>query len=534
MADIFLSYASEDRERVVPLVEVLEAAGWSVWWDRNIRLGESYDDAIDNAVKDARCVVTVWTKGSVVSRWVKNESMVGLERGVLVPIMFDAVELPIAFKTNQAADLTQWDGHPEGLADVVAAIRSMVRGDRARPVRVDSSQRIRRRPWRTLTMATVGAVVVAILAWNTLDHLFVSLDDDPRPNLLVLPFGVSGGDHAQWEPFADQVTREIIRNLRKISGLRVVAPPSAFTFKGNKLRPHIRSQLPGVRYVLDGFISVAGSSEIRITPALEDISDERLIWDHAYQSQIDNTNFFAVQAEIAASVANSLKVAILDDEKREIIKPPTENLAAYALYAEGRQQQDLLTRDALGRAIELFDEAIGTDPNFTAAYIARADAYRILMTYFEKPIDMLANTSASVFDAITIEPESAEARSSLGLAYVFAWRWRDAWNVLNDARARDPGLALTELGFALYYSGLGDVEGAHAQARGAGRHLGQRVDTLGAHGLIGKCGNRDRNRLQVLLAALRGHDDLFDDAFFGNSRGWNQTRPGGNRCRNQV
>ncbi|MCH8141966.1 MAG: toll/interleukin-1 receptor domain-containing protein [Proteobacteria bacterium] len=122
MADIFLSYSSEDRERVQPLVEVFQAAGWSVWWDRNIRLGESYDDAIDAAVKDARCVVTVWTESSVASRWVKNESMVGLERGVFVPVMLDPVELPIAFKTAQAADLTQWDGQPEGLADVASAI----------------------------------------------------------------------------------------------------------------------------------------------------------------------------------------------------------------------------------------------------------------------------------------------------------------------------------------------------------------------------------------------------------------------------
>jgi len=300
-----------------------------------------------------------------------------------------------------------------------------------------------------------------IVAWNTLDRLWVPLDDDPRPYLLVLPFGVSGGDQTRWEPFADQVTREIIRKLRKISGLRVVPPPSAFTFKGNKLRPHIRSQLPSVRYVLDGFISVTGSSGIRITPVLEDLRDESVIWDHDYQSRIDDTNFFAVQAEIAASVSNSLEVAILEDEKRDIDEPPTENLAAYTQYVEGRRQLDLLTHDALRRAIELFDEAINTDPDFAAAYIAKADAYRILMTYFEKPIDMLANVSASVFDAINIEPESAEARSSLGLAYVFAWRWRDAWNVLNDARSRDPSLALTELGFALYYAGLGDAEGVH-------------------------------------------------------------------------
>jgi len=129
------------------------------------------------------------------------------------------------------------------------------------------------------------------------------------------------------------------------------------------------------------------------------------------------------------------------------------------IYAEGRRYQDRFTHAALLRAVELFDQAIAVDPDFAAAYLARASAYRMLMTYFEKPIDMLANVSASVLDAIRIDPDSAEARSSLGLAYVLAWRWRDAWNMLNEARSRDPNLALTELGFALYYAGLGDVDG---------------------------------------------------------------------------
>lgn len=80
-----------------------------------------------------------------------------------------------------------------------------------------------------------------------------------------MPFDVSGASQEIWEPFADQFTREVIRNLRKISGLRVVPPPSAFTFKDNKARDHIRSQLPETGYVLDGFISVGAGNAIRIT-----------------------------------------------------------------------------------------------------------------------------------------------------------------------------------------------------------------------------------------------------------------------------
>lgn len=290
-----------------------------------------------------------------------------------------------------------------------------------------------------------------------------------QPYILVVPFEVSGDGQEQWAPFADQVTREVIRNLRKISGLRVVPPPSAFTFRDNKARDAIRSQMPDVRYVLDAVISVGQQNSIRITPELEDLTTGSLVWDDDYQGRIDDTNFFAIQSEIAASVSESLQVLILEDEQRALGELPTTNLAAYELYITGRQQMELFNQDSLHRAITLFDEAIALDGDFAAAHVARADANRMLMTYFEPPINMLPAVVDSVTEALAIDPDSAEALSSLGLAYVLAWRWDDAWTILNEARSRDASLALTELGFALYYAGLGDRQGVTRSVAAANR-----------------------------------------------------------------
>ena len=108
MADIFISYASEDLDRVRPLVEAIEALGFSVWWDRQIDPGTTWDEVLEHALSEARWVVTVWTEHSIASRWVRTESMDALEREILVPVLLDDVTPPVAFRTTQAADLRNW------------------------------------------------------------------------------------------------------------------------------------------------------------------------------------------------------------------------------------------------------------------------------------------------------------------------------------------------------------------------------------------------------------------------------------------
>jgi len=284
---------------------------------------------------------------------------------------------------------------------------------------------------------------------------------DTRRHILVVPFEVSGDNAEKWKPFADQMTREVIRNLRKISGLKVIPSSSAFMFKKNKTPSFVRRQLPNVRYVLSAVVNIGSKGSVRITPILDDIFSGKLVWDDDYRSRIDDTNLFRVQSDIAASVSDSLKIVIGDEERLSLGEMPTKNLVAYELYIQGKYQFDLVTSESLYQSITLFSKAIELDSTFEAAYVAKADAYRMLMAYFEKPVDVLPNIIDAVVESLAINPDSAEARSSLGLAYVFAWRWNDAWNMLNDARNRNPNLALTELGFALYYSGLGDIESVH-------------------------------------------------------------------------
>lgn len=116
MNDIFLSYASPDREKARLVARALEARGWSVWWDREIPPGKSYDEVIEEALDASNCIVVLWSKASAASGWVRAEAEEGLRRRILVPATIESATVPLGFRRIQAADLTGWKGeasHPE-------------------------------------------------------------------------------------------------------------------------------------------------------------------------------------------------------------------------------------------------------------------------------------------------------------------------------------------------------------------------------------------------------------------------------------
>jgi hypothetical protein len=116
VSDIFLSYANEDRQRVLSFARGLEAAGWTVFWDRTIPAGKTWRQVIGREVKDCRCMIVVWTQHSVDSNWVQDEAEEGKRREILVPVMFDDVTPPFGFGHIQAADLTGWNGSTDAPA----------------------------------------------------------------------------------------------------------------------------------------------------------------------------------------------------------------------------------------------------------------------------------------------------------------------------------------------------------------------------------------------------------------------------------
>ncbi len=127
MPDIFISYAHEDQERVRPIVRELEKR-WSVFWDKKIPPGKTWEDSIGKALEESPCVLVVWSHSSVKSDWVKEEADVAKKRDTFVPLFLDKVEPPMGFRRIHAADLSDWKNNNahQGFQLLIGAIESKI------------------------------------------------------------------------------------------------------------------------------------------------------------------------------------------------------------------------------------------------------------------------------------------------------------------------------------------------------------------------------------------------------------------------
>ena len=111
MADVFISYAKADVDRIQTLIEALEEEGFEVWWDNRLEAGETFDDVIERELDAASSVIVVWTKNSKESRWVRSEASLADELGKLVPISLEPDAIPIQFRLVHAENFENWDGN---------------------------------------------------------------------------------------------------------------------------------------------------------------------------------------------------------------------------------------------------------------------------------------------------------------------------------------------------------------------------------------------------------------------------------------
>jgi hypothetical protein len=172
MNDIFLSYDSSDRAIAQQFSNVLEALGWSVWWDREIPHGQDFDLIIEQELNAARCAIVLWSKESVQSRWVRGEASAAAARDCLIPILIEDVTLPLEFRQIQTAALIGWNGDsndPE-FVRLLDSIKKLIgrepKSTPSLPLRITAPASRRLIVTGAIVIAAIAAIVLAFSLRN--------------------------------------------------------------------------------------------------------------------------------------------------------------------------------------------------------------------------------------------------------------------------------------------------------------------------------------------------------------------------------
>src|SRR6266446_2669243 len=234
----------------------------------------------------------------------------------------------------------------------------------------------------------------------------------PEKSIAVLAF-VNMSNDPENEFFSDGIAEEIINALTKVKALRVASRTSSFAFKGKNEDIGEGGRKLKVNTVLEGSVRKAGD-KLRVTAQLVNTADGYHLWSERYDRQLEDV--FEIQDEIAENIVRALRVVLGEEEKRAIEKTPTENVQAYEYYLRGRQFFHHFRRTDLQYARRMFDRAIEIDPNFARAHAGIADCCSFLYMYWDASNANLEEAGASSRRALELDPASAEAHTSRGVA----------------------------------------------------------------------------------------------------------------------
>lgn len=386
MPDIFLSYAREDQATARRYAEALQREGFEVWWDQALHPGETFDQVTENALREARAVVVLWSRQSVTSRWVRSEATQADRFGTLVPVMIEVCDRPIMFELTHTEELVGWagDANDPRWSSFVDRLRRFLDRDGMTSIEQLPDSAATPPPFpgghaprpasRVFPLRLVLALVAVLIAggvgaWWYLSHdraassALAGLPADNRVSLAVLPF-VDLSAAKDQEYFSDGLTEEILNQLAQIQGLRVSGRTSSFSFKGRDEDLRDIARQLGVANLLEGSVRRDGT-RLRITAQLIDGRDGSHRWSQAYDKQVSDV--FDLQEEVARDVAQALSITLdVGAIRRE--QGGTTNVEAYDLYLQAHKILQDASRESAQRALPILRQAVAVDADFALAW----------------------------------------------------------------------------------------------------------------------------------------------------------------------
>ena len=282
-------------------------------------------------------------------------------------------------------------------------------------------------------------------------------------SVAVLPFLNESGDPRD-EYFSDGLSEELIAALAQIAELKVIGRSSSFRFKERKEESKTIGEKLGVATLLEGTVRKQGD-RVRIVAELVNAADGIELWTRTFDRELKD--IFAVQAEIAAAVAESLKVTLLGSDEQST-NSATKSTEAHNAYLQGHFHFQRRNLEDFRKAVSYFDEAIRLDPDYALAYAERSEAWSFIGDLTGQRATAWLTAKSDAEKAVAIAPSLAEAHAALGWVRFFIdWKFTEGLSELKRAKELSPANPTANDLLARVIVYLGRVDEAERQARQA-------------------------------------------------------------------
>jgi TolB-like protein/DNA-binding winged helix-turn-helix (wHTH) protein len=290
----------------------------------------------------------------------------------------------------------------------------------------------------------IGAALIAGNVYGLKDWLFKTSTLHSFRSLAVLPLENLSGDPKQ-DPFADEMTEELITQVSKLGNLRVISRTSVMQYKGTKKSlPQIASELH-VDAVVEGAVELIGN-RVRITAQLVNGASDEHIWAERYDRELSDV--LLLQSEVAGDIAKQIDLQLTPQQQQRLhAGAHPVNPDAYQSYLMGRYYWNLRTGEGLDKAGKYFAEAIQKDPNFALAYSGQADYFAYLTVLggpeILRPRDAMTQARTAAAKALHLDDSLAEAHASMGnILHNYDWDWVAAEREFKRAIDLNPNYAM--------------------------------------------------------------------------------------------
>jgi eukaryotic-like serine/threonine-protein kinase len=284
---------------------------------------------------------------------------------------------------------------------------------------------------------------------------------DSQQPVAVLPFENMSADPEN-QYFVDGITEDIIAQLSKIRGLKVIARSSVMRYKKRHETVTEIAKALRVAHIVEGSVRRT-ATRLRIVARLIDAATEEQLWTETYDRGVEDV--FTIQSEVAEHIAETLKTRLSTTDKSRLAKKPTEDMEAYNLYLLGRHHYGKVSGADFAKAIDYYRRAIARDPTFARAHASLAEAQFYLgFGYWGiRPRDAFPEAQAHAARALALDGDSADAHAMIGVFFDFyEFNWGPGGAELDRAVELNPSSAMIRLYRAMHRSAMGDFAAAIA------------------------------------------------------------------------